>query len=182
MIDYIGIQKDLVPELRQKYYKQYGTTMRGLQKHHQINVDEYLDYVHDLPLNDYLEPNPELRVMLDSLPQRCWIFTNADHHHAKRVLTTLGILDCFLGIIDVWAIDFACKPEMVSFQRALKIADNPNPAQCVMIDDSILNIIAASSLEMKTVLVNRNGVSHPAAENTIHNLLEMPKAIPQLWD
>ncbi len=55
-----------------------GTTMRGLQIHHQIDTDDYLAYVHDLPLHDYLYPNPQLRSLLTSLPQRRWIFTNAD--------------------------------------------------------------------------------------------------------
>ena len=36
--------------LRRNYFEQYGTTLRGLQIHHQVDTDEYLAYVHDLPL------------------------------------------------------------------------------------------------------------------------------------
>ena len=34
--------------LRSKYYHQYGTTLRGLMIEHQVNPDEYLDYVHQI--------------------------------------------------------------------------------------------------------------------------------------
>jgi len=51
---------DFSPEeassLRQKYYQTYGTTLRGLQIHHQLDPLKYLHYVHDLPLHRYLKP------------------------------------------------------------------------------------------------------------------------------
>ena len=43
--------------LRSKYYHQYGTTLRGLMIEHQVNPDEYLDYVCLL----YTSPSPRDR-------------------------------------------------------------------------------------------------------------------------
>ena len=35
---------------RQELFLRYGTTMRGLQAEYQVNEDEYLAFVHDVPL------------------------------------------------------------------------------------------------------------------------------------
>ena len=80
---------------------QYGTTLKGLEKHHQINVDDFLAYVHDLPLGSYLTPDPAQREIIASLPTRKLIFTNADSSHAERVLTQLNLRDLFPVIVDV---------------------------------------------------------------------------------
>jgi HAD superfamily hydrolase (TIGR01509 family) len=127
--------------------------MRGLQTHFGIDAQDYLDYVHDLPLEDYLDPDPELGSLLNSLPQKCWIFTNADADHARRVLERLTIQDCFAGIIDVLAMDFVCKPDPVAYQRALKTAAVKSVAQCMLFDDTERNLIPARRLGFSTVRV-----------------------------
>ena len=86
MVERLGLPEDEVPEIRRRYFLTYGTTLRGLQKHYRVDADDYLDYVHDLPLREYLQPRDELKMMLLSLTQHRWIFTNADANHARRVL------------------------------------------------------------------------------------------------
>ena len=151
-----------IVKLRQNYLEQYGTTLRGLQAHYEVDSDEYLAYVHDLPLEKYIKPDPELRKILLSLPQRRWIFTNADDKHAARVLNILGIQDCFAGIIDIRAIDFACKPEIIAYQRALIVAGDGDPTQCVIFDDALRNLNPARELGFYTVLVGKNGIERTA--------------------
>ena len=53
--------------LRREYFEAYGTTMRGLQINHNIDPDEFLPFVHDIPLADYIQPNPTLDAILDGL-------------------------------------------------------------------------------------------------------------------
>ena len=182
MIERLELPKEQVPSLRRQYYEKYGTTMRGLQIHHHVDADEYLAYVHDLPLGDYLQPNPLLRSLLSSLPQRCWIFTNADAGHAGRVIGILGLEGCFTGIIDVRAIRFACKPEALAYVRALELAGSPRPEQCALLDDSAVNLVPAHQMGFSTVWVSRNGTSHPAAVHTLANLLDLPGVMPELWE
>jgi FMN phosphatase YigB (HAD superfamily) len=119
--------------------------------------------------------------MLLSLPQQRWIFTNADANHARRVLSVLGLEDCFTGIIDVWAMDFACKPEPEAYHKALQLAGEPHAQNCVLLDDSASNLAQARQMGFTTVLVGSNG-PHPAAVLSISNLLELPKQLPQLWN
>jgi pyrimidine 5'-nucleotidase len=182
MIERIGLPAEEVPALRAMYYKKYGTTLRGLQRHFQVDSDDYLAYVHDLPLERYLKPATQLRGLLTSLPQQRWIFTNADANHARRVLSTLELEDCFVGIIDVRAIQFACKPEPIAYQRALELAGNPLPTQCIMLDDSLSNLSGARQMKIITVLVSNNGVPHPEVDYSVSSLLDLPKSLPELWD
>jgi pyrimidine 5'-nucleotidase len=141
-----------IPKLREKYYLQYGTTLHGLQKHHHVDVQEYLAYVHDLPLADYLTPDPVLRSIIASLPTRNLIFTNADIHHAERVLATLNLCDLFTAIVDVNAIDPYCKPMPASFAIAMKTAGETDPSRCVMIDDLARTTRAAKQAGMFSIL------------------------------
>jgi pyrimidine 5'-nucleotidase len=181
MAERLGLPEDEIPRLRRSYYETYGTTLRGLQKHHQVDPRDYLEYVHHIPVETYLEPAPQVRKLLLSLPQQRWIFTNADANHARRVLRVLGLDDCFKGIIDVWAMDFACKPESEAYRKALELAGKPHPGNCVLLDDSSSNLARAGQMGFTTVLVGSDG-PHPVAGFTISNLLELPEALPQLWD
>jgi putative hydrolase of the HAD superfamily len=184
MNEYIRVNLDLPPEdvieLRRKYYQSYGTTLRGLQLHHHVDTDDYLAYVHDLPLEDFIQPDLQLRNLLLGLPQRKWIFTNADKNHASRVLKIIGISDCFDGILDVTAIGFLCKPEVEAYQRALTLANVDNPENSILLDDSIRNLIPAKDLGFTTILVGSNG-SNPAVDYVIKSLHDLPQAMPALW-
>ena len=170
-----------IASIRQGYLEKYGTTLRGLQAHYDVDVDEYLAYVHDLPLEKYILPDPNLHALLLSLPQRRWIFTNSDHNHASRVLTILGLAGCFDGIIDIRAVDFACKPDKIAYQKALDIAGDEDPAQCAIFDDSVRNLAPAREIGFYTILVGKNG-SEPVVDRVIPNIHELKDCMPELWD
>jgi pyrimidine 5'-nucleotidase len=178
--DPLGFAPDEIQEIRQSYYENYGTTLRGLQTHHEVDQDDYLAYVHDLPLEEFISPDPGLRSMLESLPQKKWIFTNADADHAKRVLKVLGIEDCFSGIIDVRALDFLCKPDRKAYVRALDLAGETNSENCVLLDDSIRNLTPAHQAGYTTVLVGSTE-QNQAADYTIESLKDLPQVFKQLW-
>jgi putative hydrolase of the HAD superfamily len=160
----------------------YGTTLRGLLINHpeRTNADEYLAFVHDIPLQDYIQPDPSLKVLLQSLPQRRWIFTNSDDRHAHRVLNTLGLSDCFEGIIDIRALGYTCKPVEDAYQRALVLAGETHPGRCILFDDSPRNLAPARALGFYTVLVGHHEPD-PSACRTINSLHALPETMPELW-
>ena len=135
MIERMDIPAEEVPRLREKYFRTYGTTLRGLQANHTIDVQDFLAYVHDVRLQDYIHPDPIQQSVLASLPTRNVIFTNADVHHARRVLAVLQIEHYFADVIDVNIMEPYCKPSPQAFALALKAAGEEDPSQCVMIDD-----------------------------------------------
>jgi pyrimidine 5'-nucleotidase len=170
-----------IPDLRRSNYETYGTTLRGLQNHHQVDAEDFLTFVHDLPLENYLVPDANLLNLLLSLPQNKWIFTNADAAHAQRVLAILGLESCFTGIIDVRAVSYCCKPALQAYRQALTLAGEDDPHRCVLLDDSPRNLAPARELGFTTILVGTSG-DHPAASYSIASLLDLPQEIPQLWE
>jgi pyrimidine 5'-nucleotidase len=152
MTECMGMDEKDVPALREKYFKMYGTTLRGLQKRHHVDVEEYLAYVHDLPLEQYLTPDPLQRKIIASLPTRNLIFTNADANHARRVLKVLKLDDLFETIVDVNEVAPYCKPMPESFAIAQELANEPDPRKCVMIDDLPHTTRAALEAGMASIL------------------------------
>lgn len=177
----LGLSPDETNALRRHYFLTYGTTLRGLQIHHHVDSDEYLAYVHDLPLHEYLQPDLNLRSLLTSLPQMKFIFTNADRAHAHRVLDILSISDCFDGIIDVHALGFHCKPEPEAYQIAMELAGEEDVSKCLFLDDSPRNLATARQLGFTTILVG-NHDSDESAHFTIPSLNELPGLLPELWE
>jgi putative hydrolase of the HAD superfamily len=175
----IGIPADQVIATRDRYYAAYGSTLRGIQLNHEIDPEEYLTFVHELDLNKYLKPDPALRNSLAYIPYPKWIFTNSDRNHAYRVLQAVGIEDLFDGILDVWSMFYIPKPERWTFLNAMMLTGYPVPADCVLVDDTAMNLKPARELGWKTVWVD-GGAHHPQANYTINRLHELPKVIRRI--
>ena len=152
MLERLGLPEKEIPILREQYFKMYGTTLRGLEERHKVDKDDFLAFVHNLPLRNYLTPNPLLREVIASLPTRNLIFTNADVPHARRVLAALELDDLFDTIVDVNAVTPYCKPMPESFAIAMDLADEPDPRRCVMIDDLPRTTRAALNVGMASLL------------------------------
>ena len=152
MCERLGLPEKDVPVLREQYFKMYGTTLRGLQERHNVDKEDFLAFVHDLPLKDYLIPNPTLRDVIASLPTRNLIFTNADDPHARRVLAALELGDLFETVVDINAVAPYCKPMPESFAIAMELANEPDPRKCVMIDDLPRTTRAALNVGMASLL------------------------------
>jgi pyrimidine 5'-nucleotidase len=159
----MGFDPAEIPHLREKYYMQYGTTLRGLQANHEVDVEDFLAFVHDLPLGDYIQPNPSLCETIASLGTRNLVFTNADAAHARRVLTALALDDCFEAVVDVNAVAPYCKPMPESFQIAMHMAGEHDPGRCVMIDDLPRTTAAAREAGFFSILFGQDA-PHPDAD------------------
>jgi putative hydrolase of the HAD superfamily len=179
MRERLEFSPEQIEAVREKYFQEYGTTLRGLQANYAVDMDDYLAFVHDVPLDAYLRPDPELRRALESILARKFIFTNADCAHASRVTKVLGLNGVFEGCIDVHAIAPYCKPMPESFQLALAAAGNPDPHNCVLLDDQGRITRAARALGMYTVLVGKDTPGFDADE-ALENLLDLP-ALVKNW-
>lgn len=173
MIERMNIPADEVPRLRENYFQTYGTTLRGLQANHKIDVQDYLTFVHDVRLSDYIRPDPTQQAVLASLPTRNLIFTNADVNHARRVLRALQIEKYFAAIIDVNRMDPYCKPSAEAFALAMQVADESDPARCMMIDDLPHTTRAAKALGLYSVLYGA-AVLSPDCDAVISDWQELP--------
>lgn len=100
MLQHLNIEESEVPRMCLELYREYGTTMAGLKAlGYEFGNDEFHAYVHGRLPYESLKPDPVLRNLLLSMPQRKIIFTNADREHAAQVLNRLGLEGCFEGVI-----------------------------------------------------------------------------------
>lgn len=173
---FLGLPREEIPAIREDYYHQYGTTLKGLLIHHNIDPYQYLNFVHAIPLDDYIGTDPRLRESLQSITLPKWIFTNADTNHAVRVLDKLGVSDQFEGILSIDSLDFLNKPEPVAFEAALQALHNPNPHACVLIDDIPKNLISAKQFGLRTILIGNNGLS-PEIDHHIPEIYQITAAL-----
>lgn len=153
LVERLGFSPEEAEALRRRYYAQYGTTLRGLMEEHAIDPEDYLAYVHDVPLEPHIAPNPALDRMLGRLPLTKVIFTNASEEHARRVLERLGVARHFPIILDVRRVDFYNKPDPEAYRRILRHLEAQGP-ECVFVDDSARNLHPARALGMITIQVD----------------------------
>ncbi|TAK11155.1 MAG: pyrimidine 5'-nucleotidase [Anaerolineae bacterium] len=177
MRTYLRVPSHEIQPLRDKLFAHYGSTLRGLQSVYSVDASHYLDFIHDLPLHKYISPDPTLRSALQSIPLPKWIFTNADHSHATRVLRLVGIEDLFEGIIDVWKMDFIPKPDPIVYRRALALSGGHLPSQVLFADDTLKNLTPARHMGFTTVWVGETQ-AHPSASIVLKNLAELPQHLP----
>ncbi len=152
MVERLGIPEKEMPFIRKQLFEEYGTTLRGLQLTCQVDVPDFLAYVHDVNLSEYIQPDPVLKAVLDKVEARKLIFTNADKNHARRVLKVLQLENYFEDIIDVVALNPYCKPMAPAFDFALKSTGETDPSCCVMIDDISRTTRAAREFGMFSLL------------------------------
>jgi len=175
----LNVSAEDASHLRAQYLAQFGTTLNGLIHHHQIDPMEYLDYVHDVPVENLIPPDPELQTMLASITIPRLIFTNAHLEYAVRVLNQLGISDLVTQIIDILALDFSNKPNPEAYHRALILAGNPSSDTCLLVDDRYPNLSTAADFGMTTVLVG-DGLIEGTVDYTIEHIHDLTNAIPCL--
>jgi putative hydrolase of the HAD superfamily len=177
---HLGLEGAGADALRRRYHDEYGITLVGLMEEHGTEPHHYLDFVHEVPVGDYLGPEPALRMLIDALPGRRSIFTNGSRRHALAVVSALGLDGLFEEIFDIVALGFRPKPDPATY-RAVLAKLGARPARAVLLDDLERNLAPARELGMRTVLV---GASRPSAsaDFSIRTILELPAVLPLLLD
>ena len=153
----LGVDSAEAHRMRHQHFVNHGTTLAGLMKVHAIDPQDYLEFVHDVPMNS-LEPDPALAAAIARLPGRKLIFTNADTPYAQRVLAARGLGDSFEDIHDILASDLKPKPDMAAYEAFLT-RTGIDPARALFVEDMARNLKPAKALGMTTVWLN-NGTEH----------------------
>jgi len=166
---------------RRAYLQAHGTTLNGLIRHHQVDPHDYLKFVHDVPLGDYLTPDPGLKTILSELPQKKYIFSNASNEHCRKVLDFLGLQDCFTAIYDINYFNFRPKPEIEVYQELLDDI-GARPEDGVMIDDMKVNLEPATALGMATILFDPTAGSlfNSNTACRLKSLVDLPQMLKTL--
>jgi putative hydrolase of the HAD superfamily len=159
MTDYVaqhlGLPRDEADHLRMHYWRRYGATLLGLERHHGIRAAHFLAQTHELPgLEAHLHIPPADRAALKRLPGRKFLLTNAPAAYAKRVLTALDLASCFEGVIAIEGMrvfgDLRPKPDARMLRVVLARYKLP-ASRCVLVEDTVANLKSARKLGLRTV-------------------------------
>ena len=163
----LGVDRIEARRIQKHYFHEHGTTLSGLMREHDVEPDEFLDYVHDIDLG-ILAEDRALAEALAALPGRKLVFTNGDARYATRVLERLGLGKSFEALHDIHACNYAPKPDPASYKTMCE-ALVVDPHAALFVEDMARNLPPAKALGMTTVWVNNGSEkgSHDADPATI---------------
>ena len=158
--EYLDLSFEEARRIQKQYYFDYGTTLSGLMKEHDLEPKLYLDYVHDIDLSP-VKPSPSLEASLAKLPGKRLIFTNGSRDHGTNVADKLGVLHLFDDVFDISAAQYIPKPDARAYHKLLD-AHDIDGANAAMFEDMPQNLKEPHLLGMTTVLVHSSFFDHPA--------------------
>jgi len=145
----LDLPRDEARALQKQYFREYGTTMRGLMTRHDVDPKAFLDYVHNIDLAP-IAADPVLTASLEKLPGRKVIFTNGSTAHAENITRHIGIDHHFEGCFDIIDAGYVPKPAADTYDAFCRRFDI-DPADAVMVEDMAKNLVPAAELGMTTV-------------------------------
>src|SRR3954468_5151281 len=167
--------------VQKKHFHEHGTTLAGLMKEHGVDPHDFLEDVHDIPL-DRVQCDERLASLLPRLPGRRFVFTNGDAPYARRVLEKIGVSDHFEGLHDVHASSYRPKPDPHGYEL-LCDRFGIDPARALLADDMVQNLAPAKALGMTTVWVDNgsergnHGYDEQLVDERISNVSEWLESI-----
>lgn len=172
MSDYVmqslGVDKVAADHLRQQYWRDYGTTLAGLMRVHNIDPGPYLFEVHDIDLTQ-LQKDPALAAAINALPGRKIVYTNGTARYARQVLAARGLEQVFAKVYGVEEANFLPKPERGAFETVFA-RDGLRPENGAMFEDEARNLEVPHCLGMKTVHVAPEPLTKPYLQHHTKDL------------
>ncbi len=153
-----GMDRDEARRTQRAWFEAHGASLPGILANHDISVAEFLDEIHDVPL-DRIPPDPLLDEILARLPGRKLVFTNGSAGHAARVLERIGIAHHFEAVFHIESANMLPKPARATYDRMIEHF-GIDPQRAVFFEDSERNLHTAAELGMTTVLVGPHAMAN----------------------
>ena len=177
---HLGVNKQEANSIRQRYWERYGATLLGLMKNHQTDPNHFLQETHQFPdLKAMVVFQRGTLQALQRLPGKKIIFSNAPRHYMEAILKITGLWRHFAAAYSVENLGFRPKPMLAGFHALLR-AEHLQARQCIMVEVSLINLVAAKKLGMKTVWVSTGLRQSPFVDVKIRNILELPARCTRL--
>jgi len=165
--NHFGVPRDEARRRQKRFFREHGTTLRGLMVEHGIDPLPYLDYVHAIDLTA-IEPSPALERALARLPGRKLVFTNASRRHAEAVMARLEVGHHFEAIHDIADAGYLPKPDPAAYAGLVR-RHRIDPARACLIEDMARNLPPAAALGMTTAWVRTDVAwARPSAGDLAH--------------
>ena len=151
---HLGVDAQEATRLRQTYWDRYGATLTGLVRHHGVDPRHFLHETHQFEdLHRMVVFERGLKAMLKRLPGRKIIFSNAPRHYTEAILRLAGIRQEFDAVYSIEQLRYRPKPAVSGFLRILR-RERLDAKRCIMVEDSLANLVTARRLGIRTVWVS----------------------------
>ena len=149
---HLNVEIKKAKEIQRKYYKQHGTTLRGMMDNHGVDPEYFLKEVHKL---DYsiVDSNKKLNEEIKKLKGRKIVYTNANLQHALDVLDRIELSNFFDNIFDIKMAKYIPKPELQPYEQIIKDF-NLNPSRSAMFDDIAKNLVPAKKVGFTSIWID----------------------------
>ncbi|MBF9059763.1 pyrimidine 5'-nucleotidase [Rhodobacterales bacterium HKCCSP123] len=147
----LGVDRAEADALRHRYWRDHGTTLAGLMRHHGIDPGPYLEEVHQIDFT-VLTPDAGLAAAIAALPGRRIVYTNGTAPYARRVIAQRGLDGLFDAVYGVEHAGLIPKPERDAFEAVFAL-DGLAPERAAMFEDDPRNLRVPHAMGMRTVHV-----------------------------
>ena len=172
-----GVDEAGANAMRQDFWRRYGTTLRGLMRHHGTDPRHFLAETHVFPeLADMVVRENALKHALARLPGRKLVFSNAPRAYVEGVLRALRLGRFFDAVYTIEDTGYRGKPSLHGFHALLRNHDL-DPHRCAFIDDMLENLRAAHRLGMSTVWVSAARRRVPYVDLRVRSITELPRLV-----
>ena len=159
VVDTLGVSAAEADALREKYWRRYGSTMLGLVRHHDVSPAHFLHETHRFPgLERRVTGHRHDLAAIARLRGRRIVLTNAPRAYAMRVLGALGIVHLFEQVLSIEDMrmfgNWRPKPD-TRMLRQVAVRLGVHPSRCVLVEDSLDNVLAARRVGMHPVWMQR---------------------------
>ena len=157
--------------LRQKYWDNYGATLEGLIKHHNIDPTEFLKETHTLiNLENLVVPMKDLIKILSSINEKKILYTNAPRDYTNKVLEACRVEECFDDVFSIEDSNFIAKPSAISMKIFLK---KYKIKSACFVDDVKENLETAKQFGLSTIWLTNEKESPPYIDKKISTLKDL---------
>ena len=155
----LGVSNEEASTLRDRYWRRYGSTMLGLVRHHGVRPAHFLHETHRFPgLEERVTGHRHDLAAVARLRGRRIVLTNAPRAYALRVLGALGALQLFDEVLSIEDMrmfgHWRPKPDR-RMLRQVAVRLGVHPSRCVLVEDSLDNVLAARRVGMAPVWMQR---------------------------
>jgi len=172
-----GLDDEGASRMRRDFWLRYGTTLRGLVRHHGTDPRHFLAETHVFPeLAGMVVHENALKHALVRLGGAKLVFSNAPRRYVDDVLRAIGLRRYFDAVYTIEDTGYRGKPHPWGFHRLLR-RHKLDARRCALIDDILDNLRAAHRLGMSTVWVSPVGRRVPYVDLRISSVTELPRRI-----
>lgn len=158
--------------LRQKYREETGTTLLGLINDFGVEPQDYLEYVHNIDYDSFLEEDHRLSAVLSAFDANKIIFTNGSRKHAVNVIERLGVSEHFDTIFSIEDFMLTPKPFPSAYEFLIG-RSGINPSESVYFEDSVKNLLTSKMFGFKTALVWGNDANFDYSFQNIYDIITL---------